>query len=165
MVTATRGVDVRRQFVRHPGAVVVLPLLKTTDGVCVVTIRQRRPAVDRVLVELPAGTLERGEDPSLAAARELEEETGFRAGRVEALACFLTSPGLSDERMWAFVASELQSVGQRLEEDEEISVEIVAVKEALDAVMRGDIEDAKSMLTLLVAERQGVLEKHGGRAR
>lgn len=161
---ATRGVDVRRQFIRHPGAVVVLPLLETPTGLCVVMIRQRRHSVDRVLMELPAGTLERGEDPRVAGARELEEETGFRAARVEPLACFLTSPGLSDERMWAFVASELQSVGQRLEEDEDISVEIVPVSRALEAVSGGDIEDAKSMLTLLLAARQGWLAKHGVRA-
>ena len=91
-----------REVVVHPGAVVVLPFL---DDGRVVMIRNRRFAVDETLWELCAGTLEPGEDPAVTAARELVEETGYEASSIEALTTFYTSPGICDERMYAFVAT------------------------------------------------------------
>jgi ADP-ribose pyrophosphatase len=148
------GKLLRREVVRHPGAVVILPIL--ADG-HVVLIRNHRPSVERALWELPAGTLEQGEDPRACAERELIEETGYEAATIEPLGRFYTSPGLSDELMIAFVALGLTQVGQRLEPDEDLTVHCVRSGEALEMVDSGELMDGKSMLTLLLGLRKGVL--------
>lgn len=148
------GKRVRREVVRHPGAVVVLPILG--DG-RVVFIKNERPSLERGLWELPAGTLEPPEPPEACAARELIEETGFRAGRIIPLGRFYTSPGLSDELMWAFAAVDLTYVGQRLEEDERLTVHAISIGEAFAMMDRGELADAKSMLTLLLGQRKGLI--------
>jgi ADP-ribose pyrophosphatase len=126
--------------------VVVLPLLE--DG-RIVMIRNHRFAVDEVLWELCAGTLEPGEPPATTAARELVEETGYRADHVEAMTTFYTSPGICDEIMFAFLAEGLTHVGQKLEETERIEVEPVECDEALGMVEAGEIRDGKTIATLL----------------
>lgn len=146
--TQTRGI------VRHRGAVIVLPLL---DDGRVVLIRNHRWVVGQTLVELPAGGLEPGEEPEAAAGRECREESGFEPQSVEHLGDFYTSPGFSDERMYAFVARGLRPVGQHLELDEAIDVCPVSAGEALDMIDRGDIVDAKTIVTLLLARRRGLL--------
>src|SRR5688572_1303489 len=110
----------RRDIVRHPGAVVIVPVL--SDG-RLLLIRNYRISVEESLLEFPAGKLEVGETPEVTAARELVEETGYRPQVVRALGKFYTSPGLTDELMHAFAASELDEVGQQLQPGEEISVE------------------------------------------
>lgn len=155
--TGRSGREATLEVVRHPGAVVILPLL--ADG-RVALIRNRRPALGgRLLWELPAGTLEKDEDPALAAKRELEEETGYTAGRVEKLASFYTTPGMTDELMHAFLATDLREGGQRLEEDEEIEPRVFTVDEALSMIDRAELVDAKSMLTLALADRGGLLRR------
>ncbi|MBX3351705.1 MAG: NUDIX hydrolase [Phycisphaeraceae bacterium] len=144
----------RRVFIRHPGAVVIVPLLG--DG-RVVLIRNFRASVGAVIAELCAGTLEPGEDPALTARRELIEETGYNAGTMTRLGSYLTSPGLSDEMMHAYLATGLSHVGQRLEEDEDIEVEPVTIDEAFAMIDDGRLNDAKSMLALLLARRKGLL--------
>ncbi len=141
-----RGV-VGRELVVHPGAVLVLPLLG--DG-RVVLIRNYRYSAERELLELPAGTLEPGEAPAACAARELEEETGYRAGRLEPLCAFYTTPGFTNEYMHAFVASHLERTAQRLEATEQIRVEIMPLPDALDASADGRIIDAKTIAALQV---------------
>ena len=133
----------------------MLPLLN--DGEGVVLIRNDRFALGQVLWELPAGTLEAGEDPGECAKRELEEEAGYRASRVESLGRFYTTPGMTDELMHAFIATGLVKTEQRLEQDERIQVACVPVDRALAMVDRGELMDAKSMLTLLIASRRGLL--------
>jgi ADP-ribose pyrophosphatase len=150
-----------RKFVRHPGAVVVVPIL---DDGRIVLIRSFRASVNRVIFELPAGTLESGEEPALTAGRELIEETGYDAASIRSLGSFLTSPGLSDERMHAFVATGLIFVGQALEENEDIETAPVSVDEAFTMLDDGRLSDAKSMLALLLAARQGDIRAHGERA-
>src|SRR5439155_18171899 len=108
-----------REVVVHPGAVVVLAL--TPDGQ-VVLIRTRRYAVGQILIELPAGTLEKGEDPINCAGRELLEETGYLAGRLVPIGNFFTSPGILSEKMYAFAAYDLEKQKQALEQGEEIEV-------------------------------------------
>src|SRR5439155_21992962 len=98
-----------REVVVHPGAVVVLAL--TPDGQ-VVLIRTRRYAVGQILIELPAGTLEKGEDPINCAGRELLEETGYLAGRLVPIGNFFTSPGVLTEKMYAYAAYELEEQKQ-----------------------------------------------------
>jgi ADP-ribose pyrophosphatase len=158
---------IRREVVRHPGAVIILPLL---EGVGrpprLVLIRNFRVPLGRELLELPAGTLGKGEAPAACAARELEEETGYRAGGAGAaggaaslapLARFYTSPGLSDELMHAFVARGLTHVGQKLEEDERVAPAVMDAAEALAMAEDGRLMDAKSMLVLFLARTAGVL--------
>lgn len=148
-----------RQFIRHPGAVVIVPILN--DG-RIALIRSFRASVNRAIYELPAGTLEKGEPAKETAGRELIEETGYRAERIVPLGTFLTSPGLSDETMHAFVATRLTHVGQSLEDNEDIEVERVGVSDALAMLDDGRLADAKSMLALLLALRRGFL--HPGSA-
>ncbi|MBL8764512.1 MAG: NUDIX hydrolase [Phycisphaerae bacterium] len=158
VVAGAGGQTHTRELVRHPGAVVVVPILP--DG-RVVLIRVFRASIESMNLELCAGTLERGEDPAACAARELIEETGYRAGRIVPLGWFLTSPGLSDERMYAFAALDLEHVGQDLEEDEAIEVEIREADEVLGMICGGGFHDGKSMLALLLARRSGLMGEGG----
>jgi ADP-ribose pyrophosphatase len=158
-VSGTGGMPIRRDVVRHPGAVVILPLLETPDGPRVVLIRNDRIALGKSIHELPAGTLEPMERPEDCAPRELAEETGYEAATITPLGRFYTTPGLTDEVMWSFVATGLRSVGQRLEPDEHLTVEPVRVPRAFEMIDTGELMDAKSMLTLLLAERRGVLRR------
>jgi len=155
------GRTLTREVVRHPGAVLILPVLP--DG-RIVLIRNRRIAVDAWLYELPAGTLEPGEDPADCARRELEEETGYRAQRMDPLVTFYTTPGLTDEKMRAFVATGLTSVGQALEEDENIEVHPTPIPDVLAMIDRGELVDGKSILALLLALRRGLLREAGSGA-
>lgn len=154
VVRMPSGNEVTRQYVKHPGAVVIVPVLP--DG-RIVLVRVYRHTLERLCLECCAGTLEAGEDPAACAGRELIEETGYRAARVEPLGAYYTSPGLSDELMRAFVATGLTHVGQHLEEDEFIDVVTMTREEALAAVMQGELTDAKSMVALLMADRVGRL--------
>lgn len=144
-------------LVRHGGAAVILPILSKSGGRHVVFVRNHRFSIGRPLLEIPAGTLEKGEAPIVCAGRELIEETGFRAARIEPLVEFLPSPGMSDERMYTFVATDLTEVGQQLEEDESIQVEIVRGSDAIAMVVDGRLEDGKSILAILLAARKGML--------
>jgi len=156
--TGADGRSVRREVVRHPGAVVILPLLGLPGPSReIVMIRNQRFTLELELWELPAGTMEPPEPPADTARRELEEETGYSAGNVQPLGTFLTTPGMTDELMHAFVASDLSRVPQRLEEDERIKIEVVSVEKAFALLDSGELQDAKSMLTLLLARRKGLI--------
>jgi len=139
------GRVVRRDFIHYPGAVVVLPVL--ADG-AMVLIRNYRFAVDEHLYELPAGVLERGEDPHKCAERELAEETGYAAGKIEKLGVFYTGPGTTDETMHSYLATALTDGPQALEEYEEITVEVLPAEKVRQMVLDGTIHDAKTIATL-----------------
>jgi ADP-ribose pyrophosphatase len=144
--TTPDGVEHVREIVRHPGAVVILPLLD--DGrICFV--RNYRVAVDQTLIELPAGTLEPGEDPAETARRELAEETGYRAGRIEHLLTFCMSPGILDERMHLYLATDLQPGPMALEAGEDIQPLLCTWDESLAMVRCGEIRDAKTLVGLM----------------
>jgi ADP-ribose pyrophosphatase len=139
-----------REIVRHPGAVVILPLLD--DGrVCL--IRNFRISVNQTLIELPAGTLEPGEEPIENAARELSEETGYRAVRLQKLHAFYLSPGILDERMHLFLATGLTAGETAREPGENIDNLVVPWDEALRMAVDGRIHDAKSIVGLLLVDR------------
>jgi len=145
-VPTTTGIFKEREVVVHPGAVLVLPVLE--DG-RIVMIRNRRHTVGDELWELPAGTLEKGEDPAVCAARELTEETGYRAEKLESLGWFYTSPGVLTEKMYVFVASGLKAGEQELEDNEQIAVELLTAAEARRMIKENEIVDAKTIATLL----------------
>lgn len=136
-----------RDVIRHPGAVVIIPLLDD-QHLCV--IENYRLSVARTLIELPAGTRQAGEPPELTASRELEEETGLRAGRLDYLGMLLMSPGILDEKMYVFLAQDLQHTAQRLEPDERITTLKVSINEAYRWIADGKIEDAKSLAALML---------------
>lgn len=139
------GHDKTREVFLHPGSVVLLPFL---DDGRVVLIRNERVSVRRPLIELAAGTMTVGEPPIECARRELIEETGYEAQRIEPLSAFFVGPGMTNERMHAFVARGLRHVGQRLEDDERIEVLVHTLDECLAMVRDGRIEDAKSIAVL-----------------
>lgn len=154
-IRSENGAEFERTSIRHSGAVVILPLLETPSGTQVVMVRNERHAIGRWLEELPAGGIEAGETPEEAAARELREETGYRAATIEPLGWFYSSPGLTNERMEMFVATGLTHVGQDLDDGEVLTVHPVPAGDLLDRIDSGDVPDGKSMLCLLLARKQG----------
>jgi ADP-ribose pyrophosphatase len=147
------GRSIELDVVRHPGAAAIVPFESETD---VVLIRQFRHAAGGTLLEVPAGKLE-DEEPEICAARELEEEVGRRAGRLELLGSILTTPGFTDEVIHLFAAFDLEPVPTRHESDEVIEVVQMPLRDAVDLVWRGELRDAKSALALLHAShRYGV---------
>jgi ADP-ribose pyrophosphatase len=140
-----------RELVHHPGAVSVVPLL---DDDHVVLVRQYRASIDGDLLEIPAGKRDvPDEPPEVTAHRELEEEVGYRAGRLELLGSFYNSPGFSDELSFTYLARDLQHVGANTVGPEEahMVVEHVALDEVPDLIRRGELVDAKSIIGLLLA--------------
>jgi len=145
------GREVELDIVRHPGASAVVPFAADDE---VVLIRQHRHAAGGRILEVPAGKLDPGESPESCALRELEEETGLRAGRLEALGWIFTTPGFTDEKIHLYSAFELESVAARPQEDEHIECVRMSLDAALACVWSGELNDAKSALALLHAARR-----------
>ncbi|MEX2426454.1 MAG: NUDIX hydrolase [Thermomicrobiaceae bacterium] len=148
-----------REIVEHPGAVAVVPVL---DDGRIALVRQYRPAVGRGMLELPAGTVEPGENATSTAQRELEEETGLRAGSMARLVQFFTSPGWCNEELVLFVATNI-SHGQRSpEDDEDIDVELVARGDIPRLFREGMVADAKTMVGLSIYLGLSLSPEQGG---
>lgn len=146
----TDGRQLTREVVRHPGAVVIVPVLD--DGrICM--IKNFRIAVNRELIELPAGTLDRSEPPIETARRELIEETGFRCESIQALCEFVMSPGILDEHMYAFVATGLTPGDHAREFGEEIENMLVTPDEVDQLIRDNTIQDCKTVSALLYYQR------------
>lgn len=137
-------------IVKHPGAAAIVPFVSDSD---VLLIRQYRHATRGVILEIPAGKIDAGEAPADTAARELEEEVGQRAGRVEELGWIWTTPGFADEKIFLYAGFDLAPVDSRPEDDELIETFRVSLDDALKMIWRGDITDAKSALALIHAAR------------
>lgn len=144
-----------REVVRHPGAVVIVPVLD--DGRIVMIQVRRWPEGGAWQWECCAGTIDKGEEPAACAGRELIEETGYKAATLTPLGWFYTTPGMTDERMHAFVGTGLREVGQDLEEDEAIRVEVVEPGRVWSMMDAGEIRDGKSMLALMLAGQRGLI--------
>ena len=140
--TGRDGTPVEKIVVRHRGAVAVVPEL---DDGRLVLVRNHRHSFDAWLVEFCAGGIDEGEAAIAAAARELAEETGYRARRLEPLASFATAPGFSDELMQVFVATGLESGDRALEPDERIEVLVRTPEEVAEAIRVGEIRDGKTI--------------------
>lgn len=142
------GGEAVREVVRHPGAAVVVPILP--DG-RVLLVRQFRYAAGEALLELPAGTRNGDEDPDACAARELAEETGWRAGELQYLGSFYTAPGFSDELIHCYVALHLiPAQGVSRDSDEELECVAVTLSHAHTLIACGDIRDAKTLAGLFL---------------
>ena len=156
------GDTFERDVVHHPGAVDVVPVEDDgAGGYTVILVRQYRAAVDRELLEIPAGKRDvTGEAVEVTAARELEEEIGMRAGRLELLGRFLNSPGFCDEESYLFLARDLTPCATSAQglEEQHMTVERIALADVPALIARGDLVDAKSIIgLLLVRERLGVI--------
>ena len=139
------------EMIRHPGAAAVVPFASDPRGTdpTILLIEQYRYATGGPLLEIPAGRLNPGEEPQRCAERELEEEVGVKAGRLERLTTIWTTPGFTDERIHLFWAADLQTSSHAREPDEFIEVRPTPLSEALKFIQGGTIADAKTALALL----------------
>lgn len=137
-----------REVVHHPGSAVIVPVF--ADGTVALVRQYRHPAI-RYLLEVPAGTLNDGERPDEGAARELEEELGVVAGKLEKLSEFFVSPGFCAEKMWIYLATDLTETAQQLEDDEIVEIVRLPLPTALEMITDGEIEDAKTIIALMLA--------------
>ena len=146
----SNGKLVRREVVEHPGGVTILPL--DERGMCTM-VRQFRYPFQRMMLEAPAGKLEKGEDPHLCAVRELSEETGFSAGEWIDLGACCTSPGYSTEVLHVYLARNLTAGPSHPDEDEFLNTVKLPLGELVRMAMTGEIDDAKTLIAVLKAER------------
>jgi len=149
-VRLANGRLAEKEVVVHRGAVALVPMVDQ-DHVCLV--ENHRYSVGKTLLEVPAGTIDAGESPEQTAGRELQEETGYRAGTIRRVREWYVSPGVMTERMYLFLCDNLEPGPPRLELDEKLKTVIVPWKEALAMIDDGRIEDAKTMLALFFCDR------------
>lgn len=142
------GSEAIREIVRHPGAVCVIPVTKDMD---VVTVKQYRYAFEQIMLEIPAGKLELGEDPFEAVKRELEEESGVVAGKIEYLGEIFTTVAIFDEKIHLYLATELEFKDAHPDDDEFLEVENIPLEKLYEMVMNGEIKDAKTQIAILKA--------------
>lgn len=145
-VRLANGGTSTREVVRHAGAVAVVAEPKPNH---LLFVQQYRTAPDEILLEVPAGKLEPDESPLDSAKRELEEETGYRAGCMEPLYEFFTSPGFADEKIYLFHATELRSGQMHLDDDELLNVHVLHRDEVVHRLAGGSIRDAKTLVAVL----------------
>lgn len=147
-VRTANGREATREVVEHRGAVAMVPLLP--DG-SVVLVRQFRQAAGEVLLEIPAGTLNVGEEAEECARRELREEIGYEPGRLERMFSSYLAPGYSSEMLHVFLATELKRAEGSTDEDETVEPEVLPLEEAVAMIRTGEINDAKTICGLLLA--------------
>ncbi len=135
-----------REVARHPGGVVILAL---KDSETILLVKQFRYPIMTADLELPAGKLERGENPDLAAKRELEEETGYRAKNWTSLGYIYTTPGFCDEKLYLYKAEDLEFVGEHPDEGEIIKASEIKIHELKQKIKNGEINDAKTLCAIL----------------
>jgi ADP-ribose pyrophosphatase len=156
-VELPNGKQSRREIIKHPGAVAILAV---TEDKKVVMVEQYRKALERTIVEIPAGKLEKGEEPVLCARRELEEETGYECENLELLTSFYTSPGFADEIVHVYVATGLtkKENAAALDEDEFVNLEELTLEEAVQYVKEQRIYDAKTIFAVQYLQLQEALK-------
>lgn len=147
-VTLPNGVGLDMEIIRHPGAAAIVPVMADQS---VLLLKQYRHAVDGFIWEIPAGTLDPGEDARQCAQRELTEETGYAAGRMEKLADIIPLPAYSDERIHLFLATDLTAAVQRLDADELLTVHRIEFERCFEMISTGAIQDAKTISALYLA--------------
>jgi len=150
-VELPNGKPAKREVVEYAGAVAVVPINEKNE---VLMVRQYRYSVDKLLLEVPAGKIEEGEDPQASAVRELAEETGYRAREMKLLFSFYSTPGFTNEKMHVYLARGLTYKGVNPDEDEFIEVSPIPLQTALGMIDSGEICDAKSIIGVLAAKRE-----------
>lgn len=138
----------KREIVEHPGGVGIVAI---TDDNCLILVRQYRKAVNRMLLEIPAGKLEVNEEPRETAIRELKEETGFEAKNYNYLLEFYTSPGYTTEKIYLFMATDLTEGLQELDDGEYCEIEKYTIDDLLKMIDRGEIIDSKTIIGINLA--------------
>ena len=138
----------KREIVNHHGSAVIIPVFADNT---IALVRQYRHAAQEYLLEIPAGTLSEGEAPEIGAARELEEEIGVTANTLQFLSSFFVSPGFLTEKMNLFMATDLTESAQNLDEDEFLSIERITFDEAFEKIRNNEIQDAKTIIGLILA--------------
>ncbi|MDY7430843.1 ADP-ribose pyrophosphatase [Bacillus sp. V26] len=156
-VELPNGKTSKREIVKHPGAVAVLAV---TDEGKIIMVKQFRKPLERTIVEIPAGKLEKGEEPEYTALRELEEETGYTAKKLTKITAFYTSPGFADEIVHVFLAEELSVLEEKreLDEDEFVEVMEVTLEDALKLVVSREVYDAKTAYAIQYLQLKEALQ-------
>ncbi len=142
------GRETTREVVLHPGACAILPVTEKKE---ILFVRQYRYAAEETLLEIPAGKIDPGEAPDVCAARELTEETGFRAERLRKLGAVFTTPGFCNEKIHLYLADRLVPAHQHLDTDEFLDVVKIPLDEALEMIRNGEISDAKTLAAFAIA--------------
>ncbi|MBB6444771.1 NUDIX hydrolase [Bacillus benzoevorans] len=157
-VELPNGNKTKRELVKHPGAVAIIAL---TDDKKLVMVEQYRKALEKTIVEIPAGKLEKGETPDVCAKRELEEETGYDCAKLKLLTSFYTSPGFADEIVHVYLATGLSKKENAagLDEDEFVNLLELTLDEALHAITEKKIYDAKTIFAVQYIQLQEALKK------
>lgn len=140
--------EYKREIVEHKGSAVIVPVF---DDETVALVRQYRHAAGEYLLEIPAGTLNKGENPLIGAKRELEEEIGVTSDNIEKLVEFYVSPGFLTEKMNVYLATNLKESEQNLDEDEILTIERITFEKAFEMIRSNEIKDAKTICGLILA--------------
>ncbi len=156
-VRLSSGKTITREIVDHPGSVAIIPLL---DKETVIMVKQYRNAAEKILLEVPAGTLNYNEYPEECAKRELLEETGYYPQTLKKLIAAYTTPGYSSEKMHIYVATQLTKKIQTPEEDETINISMVRLRDIKQMIIDGEIEDLKTVCSILMFDYMAKLKSH-----
>lgn len=143
--------EYKREIISHAGSAVIVPILGDHT---ILLVRQYRHAAEKYLLELPAGTINKGESPEECAVREVEEEVGFKTDKVEKLTEFYVSPGFLTEKMHLYLATRLTRSEQNLDDDEILCVKEISFEEAFAKIISGEIEDAKTIIGLIFSGKR-----------
>lgn len=154
-VELPNGKQSKRELVKHPGAVAIIPI--TSEGK-IVMVKQFRKPLEKEIIEIPAGKLEEGELPEVTARRELEEETGYTTNKLEYIQSFYTSPGFADEILYVYVTNELKAMTEKaaLDEDEFVELMEVTLEEAEQLIKEEKIHDAKTVFAVMYLKLKGM---------
>ena len=149
-VSLPDGKPARRDLVRHRGACAIVAINAQQE---LVLVRQYRAAFDDIVVELPAGKIDPGEDPRVCAERELAEETGYTSAHWQKLTVMLSSPGFCDEVLHIYLATDIRGGQRHLDEGEFVDVQLVPFHDAVQQIMQGRLQDAKTIVGILMAQQ------------
>ena len=150
IVVLPNGANGIREWIKHPGAVCCIPILPNGK---IALIRQYRYSVRKMMIELPAGKLDKNEAPEDCAIRELEEEIGYKANKITFLTNIHPAIGFADEKMWIYLAEDLEKTNQKLDSDELIEIIPTKLEDALEMVWNGEITDVKTIIGLIWADK------------
>jgi ADP-ribose pyrophosphatase len=145
-VVLENGIKTFREYVYHPGAVAGIPFLNSSD---ILLVKQYRYSIRNYTLEIPAGTIEKGETPENCIKRELQEEINYKPGKLRKLGYIYLTPGYSNEKIYLFEATDLEPSEKNTEEDENIKVVKLKIKEALFRINSGEIKDGKTVIAIL----------------